>query len=434
MIRILFGCTLVLVVVASCSPLSKSSLTKRIGAIEETLHDHTAFVLYDMDRGKVVFDYNGSTYFTPASNTKIFTLYASLRILGDSIPALRYIERNDSLIFWGTGDPSFLYKNVYNDPAVFDFLRASDRSLFLSTANFRTTPFGPGWAWDDYNAYYSAERSAFPVYGNIFTATLAGDTPKLTPAYFNRFLSIGDQRPRNQFIRERHTNHVRFHPGERRSGTTEWDIPVRVEDSLVAVLLSDTLNKPVTLTDIAYPDSTVAVNTLHSVPSDSLYRVLMHDSDNFVAEQLLLLCAGVLSDTLDPRIAIRYVTENFLQDLPDEPRWVDGSGLSRFNLFTPRSIVKMWMKMAEIVPRERLYPLLATGGVSGTIRNWYKADQPYIFGKTGSLNNNHCLSGFLVTRSGKTLVFSFMNSNYLVPSNVVRSNMQEILQMIYERY
>jgi D-alanyl-D-alanine carboxypeptidase/D-alanyl-D-alanine-endopeptidase (penicillin-binding protein 4) len=161
---------------------------------------------------------------------------------------------------------------------------------------------------------------------------------------------------------------------------------------------------------------------------------MMQQSDNFIAEQLLLACSGVLSDTLKPEIAIQYSKNNLLVDLPDEPIWVDGSGLSRYNLFTPRSIVQLWTKIYDIVPRERLFPLLATGGKYGTIRNWYKADKPYIFGKTGSLSNVHCLSGYLVTKSGKTLIFSFMSNNFVASTNKLRTNMQDILKMIYERY
>jgi D-alanyl-D-alanine carboxypeptidase/D-alanyl-D-alanine-endopeptidase (penicillin-binding protein 4) len=146
------------------------------------------------------------------------------------------------------------------------------------------------------------------------------------------------------------------------------------------------------------------------------------------------MCSDVLSDSLQPEIAIRYVKENFLSDLQDEPIWVDGSGLSRFNLFTPRSIIQLWLKINAIVPRERLFALLAAGGKSGTIKNWYKGDKPYIFGKTGSLSNNHSLSGFLVTKSGKTLMFSFMSNNFVTPSSKVRTNMEDVLKMIYERY
>jgi D-alanyl-D-alanine carboxypeptidase/D-alanyl-D-alanine-endopeptidase (penicillin-binding protein 4) len=161
---------------------------------------------------------------------------------------------------------------------------------------------------------------------------------------------------------------------------------------------------------------------------------MMQESDNFVAEQLLLMCAGVVSDTLKPEAAIRYAMKNFLFDLPDPPVWVDGSGLSRYNLCTPRSVARLWEKIYSKIPQERLFKLLAVGGKSGTLKNWYKADPPYVFGKTGYLSNNQTLSGFLLTKKGKVLIFSFMNANFIASSKEIRMAMQGFLVSIRNKY
>jgi D-alanyl-D-alanine carboxypeptidase/D-alanyl-D-alanine-endopeptidase (penicillin-binding protein 4) len=415
-------------VIFSCSPL-KRTLEKKLKDTENLFQDHTGFMLYDLAERKTIYEYNAAKYFTPASNTKIFTLFASLNILRDSIPALRYEINGDTLFFWGTGDPSFLYHNVFDNGRTFSFLKDANKTLCFSTSNYQTTNFGAGWAWDDYNDYYSAERSPLPIYGNVFSAKYDGSHLALQPPYFTKHLSLGPQELRPKLIRNPDNNGFKFYPSH--TATLEADIPFKVDAAITAELLTDTLKK-----DVQHVDRPLlqTANILYSIPSDSLYRVMMQESDNFIAEQLLLVCAAVLSDTLQPEIAIKHIETNFLNDLPDKPIWVDGSGLSRYNLFTPRSIVKTWEKIYELVPRDRLFALLAVGGKSGTIRNWYKADRPYIFGKTGSLSNNHSLSGYLVTRKGKTLIFSFMNSNFTASGSEVRTNMQSILNFIYETY
>jgi D-alanyl-D-alanine carboxypeptidase/D-alanyl-D-alanine-endopeptidase (penicillin-binding protein 4) len=190
----------------------------------------------------------------------------------------------------------------------------------------------------------------------------------------------------------------------------ETQIPFIHSDSLVARLLSDTLRRPVQLLS-----STLGVDyeVIYSQPVDSMYKIIMQQSDNFIAEQILLLCSSEWSDSLSSRITIGHMMKNWLNDLVDQPNWVDGSGLSRYNLATPRSIVRLWEKIYNEVPRSRLFPLLAQGGKVGTLREWYKSDSPFVFGKTGTLSNNHCLSVFLITRKGKTYIFSFMNSHYV---------------------
>lgn len=416
----------------SCSPVTKGRLNRMLRETEAKFQDHTGFVLYDPAKRQTLYDYNGARYFTPASNTKIFTLFSGLKILADSVPALEYVEREDSLIFWGTGDPSFLYGEVFHDSAVYHFLTANDRELYFSAANFHTTHFGEGWAWDDYNGAYSAERSPFPIYGNLVNILAGHQAIYIAPRYFSPFFSTGTPAENTKVVRALHENRFVIHPSKAFAPIKEFNIPFRTDSLTFLSLLSDTLKRPVKAINKPLLPRT---NILFSLHVDSLYRVMMQESDNFIAEQLLLMCANVLSDSLKPEIAIDFVKANYLKDLPDEPVWVDGSGLSRYNLFTPRSIVKLWEKILVLAPRERLFPLLATGGVKGTISNWYASPiGPYVFGKTGTLSNNHCLSGFLVTKKGRVLIFSFMNSNYTTSTNNIRRNMQTILEKIHERY
>lgn len=415
----------------ACSPVKRLGLEKKIKETENALQDHIGFMLYDLDERKVVFEHQADRYFTPASNTKILTLYTCLRTIGDSIPALRYYASKDSLIFWGTGDPSLFYKYSYNSPRVFDFLRRASQPLYFSSENFFGSHFGRGWAWDDYNDIYSSERSAFPLYGNFFTVVRTGSLVKVHPTYFDQFISVGEREQKERAVRHPATNEVQIHPGTVTKRSATWEIPMKVTDEVVIRLLQDTLQRKIAHVAASRRP---AASILYSVPADSLYKVMMQESDNFIAEQLLLICSGIVRDSLKTETAIRYSLENYLNDLPDKPLWVDGSGLSRYNLITPRSVVHLWRKIYEARPRERLFPLLATGGKNGTVKNWYKAEQPYIFGKTGTLSNNHSLSGFLVTRSGKTLIFAYMNNNYVRSTSEVRRHMQDVLYNIYQKY
>jgi len=175
--------------------------------------------------------------------------------------------------------------------------------------------------------------------------------------------------------------------------------------------------------------------TLYSVSTDSVLTRMMHRSDNFLAEQLMVLASSSISDSLDVQLAIKHILENQLKDLNQQPRWVDGSGLSRYNLFTPESVVQVLSKMYSTIPRERLFSFFPAGGVSGTLEDWYPGDpEPYVYAKTGTLSNTHNLSGYLLTKSGKILIFSFMNNHFRLPNSEVKRKMQSVLENIRDNY
>lgn len=387
----------------------------------------TGVMIYDPQKKKVIYEYNSHKYFTPASNTKLLTFYTGLQILGDSVPALEYTLQNDSLIFRGTGDPSLL--NPYlPSSGVLAFLKNIKADLYYLPPKTEETFFGPGWAWDDYNDYYSVERSALPVYGNetSFKTYKFQELPEVYPSIFKDSL-VPDSLLQKKIRRDLSKN-LFYYPAEFDLPDLEQTIPFKTSSETAIALLSDTINRPIR---ILKPNPSFNLDrTLFSIPTDSLYKRMLQESDNFIAEQILMLAAHEISDTLKVANAIRHMKKNYLQDLPDEVKWVDGSGLSRYNLTTPANMVSLLEKIQHEVSYERLFHLLPAGGKSGTLKNQYKSEEPFIFAKTGSLSNNHSLSGFLKTKKGKILIFSFMNSNYVVPSAVLKQEMENILRAI----
>ena len=413
----------------NATKVSMKSVSRKLKESPVFAHNHTGFSLYDIAENKTLLEHNANRYFIPASNTKLFTYYASLKTLGDSIPAFHYQISGDSLILWGTGDPSFLNPDLPNSKA-FDFLKNSPQKLYFSNDNFTGSYFGNGWSWDDYNDYYAAEISPFPIHGNIvrFTGNKE-NTLKITPNFFTEKTYNWSKSNTFSVQRDLANNLFSYPAGKVIKPNYEQDVPFKTGVEVTTALLTDTLKKDVTF--INKPLEKTA-RIFYSLPSDTLYKRMLHVSDNMIAEQLILLNSNALNGILNTEIGIDSVIKKHLSDLPDVPKWVDGSGLSRQNLFTPRSIIALLQKIHQIVPEERLFKILPAAGQSGTLKNLLKTDKPFIFAKSGSLNNNYCLSGFLVTKKGKTLIFSMMNNNFANSTSDIRKEVVKILQEIHD--
>ncbi|MEM8762997.1 MAG: D-alanyl-D-alanine carboxypeptidase, partial [Bacteroidota bacterium] len=108
-------------------------------------------------------------------------------------------------------------------------------------------------------------------------------------------------------------------------------------------------------------------------------------------------------------------------------------GLSRYNLFTPMSFVQILQKLQQEIPEERLLTLFPNWTINGTVARPNPAVH-FIYAKSGSMGNVYNLSGYLKTKSGKILIFSFMNNHFRIPSAVVRQKMYQTLEELHERY
>jgi len=122
------------------------------------------------------------------------------------------------------------------------------------------------------------------------------------------------------------------------------------------------------------------------------------------------------------------------KDLPQKPRWADGSGLSRYNLFTPQDFVAILNKMKNEFGMDRIKEILPTGG-EGTISSYYKTENGFIFGKTGTLSGVVAFSGFLYTKKGKLIIFSTLVNNHNNSSSTgVRRAIEKFIEGIRNNY
>lgn len=409
--------------IIGCSSAKRSLLKNTETFLQSAFYDEqfTGFLLINSQNKDTLLDFNSSKYFTPASNTKIFTLFTALQLLPDHIPALKYIEQGDTLFVEGTGDPTFLH-SYFEQNSTIDFLNQYDH-IALHLDNYKEEKLGSGWAWDDYHYYYQPEIGALPMYGNVTTVNNSSPM-QVTPSYFkDSVIAI-------RYHKNRDLEQNRFYFSLRRKDTVE--IPFRTSALLTQTLLQKALKKEISLVQ-QLPQGDKKV--FYSVATDTVLKRMMQVSDNFLAEQLLLLSSSTLSDTLSSTKVRDHILEQQLSNVTHPPRWVDGSGLSRYNLFTPGSMVTVLDKLYDQLPHERLFDFFPAGGINGTLEDWYAGDaEPYIYAKSGSLGNVYCLSGYLLTKSGKTLIFSFMNNHFRQPTAEVKKRMQQIFEEIRDSY
>jgi D-alanyl-D-alanine carboxypeptidase/D-alanyl-D-alanine-endopeptidase (penicillin-binding protein 4) len=335
----------------ACSP------AKQIGksAKEKVLNDpaletaHVGISLYEPATGKYWYNYQGDKYFVPASNTKLPTCYAAMKYLGDSLVGLTYDYFDEHTItFFPSGDPTFLHSDFKSQP-VLDFLRSKGIAFHLNNTNWNEDPLGSGWSWNDYNSDYMAERSAFPLAGNTVKFKLAEQhflknevnwTNELdwviTPSYFSKKVnnyfqlplkeqgkrimqdSIVYQEALQTFSLKRKLDENWFNLQYGGSRFTHDEIPFVTNNDTTAVeiLRTDYLINIKNGGLVKHHDPHGKNFVIHSQPTDSLLKPMMHRSDNFFAEQSLLMVSNERLGYMNDAKIIDTLLKTDFKDLP----------------------------------------------------------------------------------------------------------------------
>lgn len=450
-----------LLLFAACSPQKVINKQVRNSILQDPAISkaHIGISLFDVSDNKYLYNYQGDQYFVPASNTKIVTCFAALKYLGDSLTGIRYLENDTAIFLLPAADPTLLHPEFKKQPVV-DFLQKTTKNLYITDQNWKDRALGSGWGWSDYNEEYMAERSPLPVFGNIVRWVqeapegTQNEDPLFAPSPSVYSIPEVDWKVRfnidtalKSFYVQRGQAENVFHITQGREKKKEQEVPFVTHGLQSALeLLPNTLGKTVTrleklpraidrlLTPAARLTTLNSVlSTIKSQPTDSMLKPMMYRSDNFYAEQTLLMVSNQKLGLMSDRLIIDTLLKTDLADLPQAPRWVDGSGLSRYNLFTPQDFVSILNKMREQFGMDRLKKILPTGG-TGTLGNFYKKDSGYIYAKTGTLSGVVALSGYLYTRKNKLILFSVLVNNHNGNAVAVRRTVEAFITNIRNKY
>jgi serine-type D-Ala-D-Ala carboxypeptidase/endopeptidase (penicillin-binding protein 4) len=142
-------------------------------------------------------------------------------------------------------------------------------------------------------------------------------------------------------------------------------------------------------------------------------------SQNLHAE-LMLRRLGLVQGTGSLADGIAAVRAMMEQAAVPRTGWdlSDGSGMSTYNRLAPRAVTTFLRWVAAQPWGTAWRETLPVAGVDGTLANRFRGStlERRLFAKTGSLNATNALSGYMLGKSGRVLVFSAFAND--VPSGV----------------
>jgi len=410
---------LMLLALAACAPAAAppspvldplETLRHSIDSLVENprfANAHIGLLVVNPETGDTLYSRNAGKLFMPASNQKILTSAVALAQLG---PDYRYHtviarrgELKDSvltgdLIVIGRGDPTMsdrVHGSAANAmAAIADSIRARGITRVTGALRqggnaFPDSIYGYGWEWDDIGG-----ESGAPIDELLYNEGMVQRAAKIGER--DTVISVATRTPGYVYLSA-------LYGALSQHG-------VRIEG--LVNLTADSLTLPY---DTVY--------VIESPPLREILKVFMKPSQNQIGEALLKTI-GLEKTGIGSADAGAEIITTQLRDWGVDSTEVvvyDGSGLSRHDLVTPRTIVKVLSAMRKDTAFSVYYDAFPIAGVDGTIRSRMKGTpaENNLRGKTGTIEFVRSLSGYVDTADGQRLVFSFLSNHFTTPVSEV---------------
>ncbi len=431
----------------SAETLSKSDLSNQLDAVLEnhSTSQRTTVTLkvIDLDSGEVLYDRGGDLLLTPASNLKIYTSACALDCFG---PVHQFQTKlttkgdlqngvlQGDLVLTGGGDAMFTSSDLTKlADLVTRELNISEirGDVVVDNSRYASPLKGPGWMWDDDPDYYNMSITPLMVDFNVLTL-------RLTPSEqgVSAQLLIPSSYPEIKYLSRRTVNGAKLatrrpftHPIlVARKGKLEEEKDLRLTmhnpgrwvSGIFKAMLADR-GVRFSLPDGTNRSSSSSASQVLTHLGPSLTETLTHfnnHSENAVGEVLLHEIA-IANGTKKPRwpdgaTAISKWLEETAGLEPDSFRLVDGSGLSRYNLISADSSVRLLKFMHHHEHAAKFYSALKTYEVEVEGRK-----KPLVAAKPGGMASVSTISGYLKAPSGRLLAFSLLANGFIGSANPI---------------
>ena len=360
--------------------------------------------------GDTLYSKNAGKLFMPASNMKIITSAAALTLLGPDYTyrttfladgPVRDSLLDGNLLVIGRGDPTISDNMRGVATTVMDALADSVRahgirevtgSLARVGDAFPDSIHGYGWEWDDLGEYYAAGVDEL-----IFNEGMAPTTLRPPPDTVRDSLYSGPAKdPATGYLNA-------FN-----------DALLRKQITVEAGVMDSILPTPFKMDTLF---------TFMSLPMRNIIPALMKPSQNQIAE-ILLKTIGLERGGMGTADSARKIVGQLLLSWGVQPDGFvirDGSGLSRHDLVSPETIVRVLDRIQQDTAFAVFYNAMPIAGVDGTLKDRMKGTpaEGNVHAKTGSIASARSLSGYVTTAEGERLIFSVLSNNWTTPSSEV---------------
>lgn len=405
--------------------------------------------VYSLKSDKTIFSYNENRLFVPASNVKLVTTIAALKLLGPNYYYKTKFGTDDyskgvakNLYIKASGDPALSHKQVTWIARQLKSrgLEKIEGQIIIDDSIFKTQNLVP-----ESTHYYHAIPSGFAINNNIYEIKSSKYRPYLIVSPRSNYLKYYQFKKtggRNillsrQFIKD----HEQLKIISPRKDTT-LQVSVINPIYFAGETLKASLNHLGINTDHVkikrgkYNAKKSILKYKHK-PLKETILLINKESNNFAAEMLLLKLGSVLKNSGDTLSGAKVLKEFLVENgfSQKDFRIFNGSGLSRKNKLTPAFLVKLLLKASN---DNQIWPILKSSlsisGIDGTLKDKF-LKSPFkgsLRAKTGTLSNVSSLTGVLPTQNGDVLLFSLLVNGPGANAGRYFPLQQRILTLLYK--